>query len=271
VAAIGAAGDEDRRIDALGLGSGGLGAPAARRAASAATRCAARCPGPPRAARPGARLPSAQPGGDCCAVGGSSRSRQRCAVRVLRIGRASRISFTVWRVSPVPALCAELRLFCVQVAPQRVSLVPARWWIIRIIVILHLFDRAGRERWGPPSLSTWVEAPAPLTIRDPRAGMERLPEMTSKVTRLARAAGMEDPGRVVTMQRNVPIPRCPNAPGGGRSPRNTSWRYWPPTTRHPTARRARCCAGRVVFQPHHRVAESPRRRCVGGSGRSTRT
>src|SRR3954467_11383970 len=26
--------------------------------------------------------------------------------------------------------------------------------------------------------------------------MERLPEMTSKVTRLARAAGMEDPGRV---------------------------------------------------------------------------
>jgi transposase len=27
--------------------------------------------------------------------------------------------------------------------------------------------------------------------------MERLPEMTSKVTRLARAAGMEDPGRVV--------------------------------------------------------------------------
>src|SRR3954453_12133508 len=46
------------------------------------------------------------------------------------------------------------------------------------------------------------------------------------------------------MQHNVPIPRRPNAPGGGRSPRSTSWRYWPPTTRHPTARRARCCAGR---------------------------
>jgi transposase len=39
--------------------------------------------------------------------------------------------------------------------------------------------------------------------------MERLPEMTSKVTRLARAAGMEDPGRVADDATQRPDPEVP--------------------------------------------------------------
>lgn len=39
--------------------------------------------------------------------------------------------------------------------------------------------------------------------------MERLPEMTSKVTTLARAAGMEDPGRVAEDARRRPDPEVP--------------------------------------------------------------
>src|SRR4051812_4939571 len=39
--------------------------------------------------------------------------------------------------------------------------------------------------------------------------MERLPEMTSKVTRLARAAGMEDPGRVAEDATQCPDPEVP--------------------------------------------------------------
>ena len=39
--------------------------------------------------------------------------------------------------------------------------------------------------------------------------MERLPEMTSKVTRLARAAGMEDPGRVADDALQRPDPEVP--------------------------------------------------------------
>jgi transposase len=39
--------------------------------------------------------------------------------------------------------------------------------------------------------------------------MERLPEMTSKVTRLARAAGMEDPGRVAEDATQRPDPEVP--------------------------------------------------------------
>ena len=40
--------------------------------------------------------------------------------------------------------------------------------------------------------------------------MERLPEMTSKVTRLARAAGMEDPGRVADDATQRPDPEVPD-------------------------------------------------------------
>lgn len=39
--------------------------------------------------------------------------------------------------------------------------------------------------------------------------MERLPEMTSKVTRLACAAGMEDPGRVADEATQRPDPEVP--------------------------------------------------------------
>ena len=39
--------------------------------------------------------------------------------------------------------------------------------------------------------------------------MERFPEMTSKVTRLARAAGMEDPGRVADDATQRPDPEVP--------------------------------------------------------------
>jgi transposase len=39
--------------------------------------------------------------------------------------------------------------------------------------------------------------------------MERLPEMTSKVTALARAAGMEDPGRVADDVTRRPDPEVP--------------------------------------------------------------
>jgi transposase len=39
--------------------------------------------------------------------------------------------------------------------------------------------------------------------------MERLPEMTSKVTTLARAAGMEDPGRVADDAARRPDPEVP--------------------------------------------------------------
>ena len=39
--------------------------------------------------------------------------------------------------------------------------------------------------------------------------MERLPEMTSKVTTLARAAGMEDPGRVADDTTRRPDPEVP--------------------------------------------------------------
>lgn len=39
--------------------------------------------------------------------------------------------------------------------------------------------------------------------------MERLPEMTSKVTTLARAAGMEDPGRVAEDAMRRPDPEVP--------------------------------------------------------------
>jgi transposase len=39
--------------------------------------------------------------------------------------------------------------------------------------------------------------------------MERLPEMTSKVTTLARAAGMEDPGRVADDATQRPNPEVP--------------------------------------------------------------
>ena len=39
--------------------------------------------------------------------------------------------------------------------------------------------------------------------------MERLPEMTSKVTTLARAAGMEDPGRVADDATQRPDPEVP--------------------------------------------------------------
>jgi transposase len=39
--------------------------------------------------------------------------------------------------------------------------------------------------------------------------MERLPEMTSKVTTLARAAGMEDPGRVAEDATRRPDPEVP--------------------------------------------------------------
>src|SRR3954462_1416558 len=39
--------------------------------------------------------------------------------------------------------------------------------------------------------------------------MERLPEMTSKVTRLVRAAGMEDPGRVADDATERPDPEVP--------------------------------------------------------------
>ncbi len=60
-----------------------------------------------------------------------------------------------------------------------------------------------------PSLSTWIEAPAPWQLVTPRAGMERLPEMTSKVTTLARAAGMEDPGRVADVATQRPDPEVP--------------------------------------------------------------
>lgn len=42
--------------------------------------------------------------------------------------------------------------------------------------------------------------------------MERLPEMTSKVTTLARAAGMNDPGRVADDATQRPDPEVPERP-----------------------------------------------------------
>ena len=46
-------------------------------------------------------------------------------------------------------------------------------------------------------------------ISEPRAGMERLPEMASKVTTLVCASGMEDPGRVADDATRRPEPEVP--------------------------------------------------------------
>ena len=81
--------------------------------------------------------------------------------------------------------------------------------------------------------------------------MERFPEMTSKVTTLARAAGMEDPGRVADDVTQRPDPEVPErarpadvhrevqAGGPGRLRRSTR------------RREGRGAAPRgPVFQPH---------------------
>src|SRR5271165_2733530 len=49
----------------------------------------------------------------------------------------------------------------------------------------------------------------------------------------------------MTLERNVPIPRCPRGRSGGRSRPSTSWRSWPSTTQRRRARRGRCCAARA--------------------------
>ena len=64
-------------------------------------------------------------------------------------------------------------------------------------------------RSGVPCLPTWVEAPAPLIISDPRAGLESFPEMTNKVTTLVGATGIEDPGRMSGAGTERPDPEVP--------------------------------------------------------------
>src|SRR6202158_3914158 len=49
----------------------------------------------------------------------------------------------------------------------------------------------------------------------------------------------------MTLERNVPIPRCPRGRSDGRSRPSTSWRSWPSTTPRRRARRGRCCAARA--------------------------
>ena len=96
--------------------------------------------------------------------------------------------------------------------------------------------------------------------------------MTSKVTRLARAVGMEDPGRVADDGTQRPDPEVPE-----RARRRTF------TAKHklevldaydaaPKGEKGAVLRREGLYSSqHHRVAESPRRRCVGGSGRCTQT
>ena len=74
--------------------------------------------------------------------------------------------------------------------------------------------------------------------------MERFPN-DKQGERVASSAGVVDLGGWVTLERNVPIPRCPRGRSGGRSRPSTSWRSWPSTTPRRRARRGRCCAGRA--------------------------
>ncbi len=60
---------------------------------------------------------------------------------------------------------------------------------------------------------------------------------------------------------NVQIRRCLRGPDAGDSPRSTSWRCWRPTTRRPTVRRVRCCAGRGLYSSH--IVDWRRARDVG--------
>ena len=82
--------------------------------------------------------------------------------------------------------------------------------------------------------------------------MESFPEMTSKVTRLLRATGIEDPGPGVWSGRRTHgrTRRCPSGPGGGRSPRSTSWRSWPPTTPPPDGEKGALLRREGLYSSH---------------------
>jgi hypothetical protein len=71
--------------------------------------------------------------------------------------------------------------------------------------------------------------------------------MMSTATMPDRAPGIEDPGRVSGAARERADPEVAQRAGGGRSPRSTSWRSWPPTPRLPMAKRVRCYAGRICI------------------------
>ncbi len=74
--------------------------------------------------------------------------------------------------------------------------------------------------------------------------MERLSEMTSKVTTLVRAAGMEDPGRVADAGMQYPDPEVPERARRRTFTAKYKLEVLAPMTRHPMVRRARCCAVR---------------------------
>ena len=68
----------------------------------------------------------------------------------------------------------------------------------------------------------------------------------------------------MTLERNVPIPRCPRARSGGRSRPSTGWRSWPSTTPRRRARRGRFAPRGLVLQPYRGVAQGAK---CGRAGR----
>ena len=54
----------------------------------------------------------------------------------------------------------------------------------------------------------------------------------------------------MTLERNVPIPRCPRGRSGGRSRPSTSWRSWPSTTLRRRARRGALLRREGLYSSH---------------------
>ena len=66
---------------------------------------------------------------------------------------------------------------------------------------------------------------------------------------------------MVVLERNVPTPRCPSGPGGGRSRRSTSWRSWPRTTPPPDGEKGALLRREGLYSSH--IVEWRRARDAG--------
>ena len=86
------------------------------------------------------------------------------------------------------------------------------------------------------------------------------------VTVLDRALVAGEVGQVPGERQEGPDPEMPEKAPGARSPRSTSWTWWPSTTLRQRVRSARCCAGRACIQPRNRVATGLGCRRAGGAG-----
>ena len=81
------------------------------------------------------------------------------------------------------------------------------------------------------------------------------------MTVLDRALVAGDAGRVTGERRSARIRRCPSGPAGGRSPRSTSWTWWPSTTRRPTGEKGAVLRREGLYSSH--VIEWRRARDAG--------